>query len=223
MKHRLRVIQLLKKCLEINATTGHHYYEEQIHKLICPMRVTSESIGFAEHNLWLIDDRLSYGKFFASDQPFSVFTNFDSLERPDLVFFDKRHLMEKQRGKPAIILEFKRPARTNYSDGDDPITQIYGYTERLKGAECYDLNNRLITRITDEQHFYCYLVADITPKLKNLLRKPGPSEIPDGYGLMIRNPDYNATVVVVQYDALVEDAEERHQKFFDALKRDENL
>ena len=42
--------------------------EEIIHSLICPMKHSSNDIPFEEMNLWIVDERLSFHNYLASDQ-----------------------------------------------------------------------------------------------------------------------------------------------------------
>lgn len=37
-------------------------------RVICPMRYTSDEVSFEEMNLWIIDERLAYHNFLASDK-----------------------------------------------------------------------------------------------------------------------------------------------------------
>ncbi|MFQ9887713.1 hypothetical protein [Monoglobus pectinilyticus] len=41
--------------------------EEFIHNLIFPMKCSSDDIDYESHNLWLIDERLAYSSYVASD------------------------------------------------------------------------------------------------------------------------------------------------------------
>ena len=41
--------------------------EEFIHNLIFPMKYSSDDIDYESHNLWLIDERLAYSSYVASD------------------------------------------------------------------------------------------------------------------------------------------------------------
>ncbi len=67
---RKAVIDLLEKALEITED-GKYSKESQVHSIICPMQITSDDVQFDEMNLWLVDDRLAYHQFLASDQPIS--------------------------------------------------------------------------------------------------------------------------------------------------------
>jgi len=47
------------------------------------MNIDSNSIEFENHNLWIIDERLTFNNFLSSDKPLNV-----KDERPDLLIFD---------------------------------------------------------------------------------------------------------------------------------------
>lgn len=42
-------------------------YEKNIHQLIFPMTKTSDDIDYLQHNLWIIDEKLAYHHYLASD------------------------------------------------------------------------------------------------------------------------------------------------------------
>ena len=85
---RKAVIGLLEKFLEYKEPETETYQrEDAIHQLICPMRADSSTLTIDDHNLWLIDDRLAFFNYFASDKALSTYTGVDTLKRPDLAFF----------------------------------------------------------------------------------------------------------------------------------------
>lgn len=212
--HRKKIIDLLDKCLEIDLETSAFQYENEVHKLICPMRVTSEKVSFGEHNLWLIDEGLTFSDFWASDQELRQFTDSESRQRPDIVFFDKSHLLEEATGKPAVIVEFKRPSRNDYSASSNPLLQIYEYVDRLRGRECLNLRGQHIASIDENTYFFCYLIADITPTFMKLFDSyPNLIQLPHGYGYLIPNDRKRISVVVTQYASLVRDAKGRMDAF----------
>jgi hypothetical protein len=53
----------LEKSLQTNPETGKYPLEEIIHKIIYPMRTTSDDVPYDQQNLWIIDERLSYHGF----------------------------------------------------------------------------------------------------------------------------------------------------------------
>ena len=68
--HRKVILELLKKGINSNEF-GKYSKEAYIHNLIYPMRRTSDEIEYQSHNLWLIDERLSYCDYISSDIPFN--------------------------------------------------------------------------------------------------------------------------------------------------------
>ena len=81
---------MLEKALEIDEE-GKYSKESRLHSIICPMQVTSDDIQFDEMNLWLIDDRLAYHHFLASDQPMKSLPVLENnvSKRMDIAVFDK--------------------------------------------------------------------------------------------------------------------------------------
>ena len=52
------------------------HLEDAVHALICPMRIDSSQIAdIDDHNLWLLDDRLAFFNFFASDKEARSYLN----------------------------------------------------------------------------------------------------------------------------------------------------
>ena len=64
---RKAVIDLFENALEKNED-GKYSLESRIHSIICPMQISSDEIKFEDMNLWLIDDRLAYHHYLASDK-----------------------------------------------------------------------------------------------------------------------------------------------------------
>jgi hypothetical protein len=75
---RKAVIDLFEKFLEYkDDEKQNHQREDAIHRLICPMRVDSTTLEISDHNLWLLDDRLAFYHFFASDKEIRSYTGID--------------------------------------------------------------------------------------------------------------------------------------------------
>lgn len=196
------------------------YAEEAIHKIICPLRVNSGDIEYGNHNLWLIDDRLAYYEFWASDQQIRKFAkSSECADRPDLILFQGSNLLQRAgTNQPVVIVEFKRPARGDYTDDENPIKQIYDYIRQLREHKVSDNNGNLITEITSDTPFFCYLVCDVTPRLKAILEDYRINQtLPGGRGFFGFNDTQKAYVEVLQYSQIVKDARLRHEAFFREL------
>ena len=196
------------------------YAEEAIHRIICPMRVNSGDIKYGSHNLWLIDDRLAYYDFWASDENIRKYAaSSECNDRPDLILFQGSNLMQRAgTAQPVVIVEFKRPARQEYSDNENPVKQIYDYVRELRDHKITDNDGKLITEIGQDTPFFCYLVCDITPRLLSILEDYGINQkLPGGRGYFGFNESRGAYVEILQYSEIVEDARLRHEAFFAKL------
>lgn len=87
--HRKAVLDLFEQALEVDAS-GKYSKESRIHSIICPMQTTSDEVKFDDMNLWLIDERLAYHQFLASDKKINSISILDSNvdKRMDLAIFD---------------------------------------------------------------------------------------------------------------------------------------
>ncbi|WP_119165435.1 ATP-binding protein [Algihabitans albus] len=197
-----------------------HHLEEAIHQLICPMRIESSEIHIDDNNLWILDDRLAFFNFFASDRPIKSYTESDSGREPDIAFFYDSCVAwrESERSCDTVILvEFKRPGLEDYTDKNDPLMQLMDYVTLFKSSKTIrDRKGNVISGIGANTSFHCYIVADITAGLTKRLRGRFNST-PDGKGLFgyTLNPDTYAEVI--PYDKLLLDAQARNSIFFDKL------
>lgn len=218
---RKAVLDLLDKLRGFaEAGDEKHHLEDAIHHLICPMRIESSELKIDDHNLWILDDRLAFYNFFASDKPIRTFTESDSGREPDIAFFYDSCVAwrESERACDTVILvEFKRPGLEAYTDKNDPLMQLMDYVTLFKsGKTVQDRKGKVISGIGANTSFHCYIVADITAGLTKRLRgRFDPT--PDGKGLFgyTRNPD--TYVEVIPYDKLLLDAQARNAIFFDKL------
>ena len=218
---RKAVLDLLDKLRGFESPEDErHHLEDAMHKLICPMRVDSHDLTIDDHNLWILDDRLAFFSFFASDRQISQYTNNPSLREPDLAFFYDSCIAwrESDRASDTVILvEFKRPGIDSYTDKNDPFMQLMDYVSLFKsGSTVKDKSGKVISGIGANTAFHCYIVADLTEALQRRLR--GHFErTPDGKGYFgyTRNP---ATYTeVIPYEKLLQDAQARNAIFFEKL------
>ena len=67
VSHRKVIIDLLQKSIE-RQDDGRYAREDMIHELIMPMRKDSDEVFLDSCNLWLIDERLAFHNYLASDK-----------------------------------------------------------------------------------------------------------------------------------------------------------
>ncbi len=215
--HRRAVLDLFEKLLSSDEN-GKYDREKCIHKLIYPMGKTSEDIDYNCHNLWLIDERLSYCQYIASDKRLNSQKNGD---RPDILFLQAPVAFsdEKNLGRPLssiTIFELKKPMRDDYSSSSNPIDQMLKYVEQIRDGKIRDIKGRPI-QASEETMFYLYAICDITPSLKTILNLRSFTKMADGLGYYWYNAAYNAYIEVLPFDKILHDSQKRNRVLFDKL------
>lgn len=168
----LDFIEILLEKVRDDDRDSAYQREDILHSFICPLKVnTIEGEGrrvepTSSHDLWIVDERLTFAQYFSSDVEFSTLAEAtDSAERPDVLIFDYVHgLRQKEEPSKVLLVEFKRPGRTNYADNENPQHQVERYVRRLQSGALTDVRGRPV-RLDQNTVFYCYIVADIIGKL----------------------------------------------------------
>ncbi|MFQ7753247.1 MAG: hypothetical protein ACLRH1_04805 [Acutalibacteraceae bacterium] len=217
---RKAVIDLLEHALEADEN-GKYSKESRIHSIICPMQTTSNEIVLDDMNLWLIDDRLAYHHFLASDKKINTIPVLESSvdKRMDLAIFDAAlsYTADPDNISSITIVELKRPQRDDLATEEtDPITQVYDYVTDIKEGKVKKANGRGFGNI-QQVAFYCYVIADTTPSLKKSAARAGLVPTQDGEGYFGYNPTVGTYIEVISYDKLLKDAKQRNRALFDKL------
>ena len=213
-KKVIDLFDLLRKRKDDGTTS----LERDIHNLIYPMCRNSMNTEYEDHNLWLLDERLVFSTFTASDQ--SNFRN--DNDAPDLaVFFDNKKMYRQGDNtaiSPVCIVEFKRPKRTSYGAGDNPITQACHYARKILDGE-YEMPDGVEPIKVDKNStpVYVYVVCDIVSKVKEFAADTSLVLSPDGERYFGYMKNYNAYVEVISYRSLIETAKMRNAIFFKKL------
>ncbi len=225
VSHRRVIIDLLE--MAIQKKEGENYAREDlIHTLIMPMRRESNEIPIDSCNLWLIDERLAFHDYLASDKPLSSMPITGALvgKEPDIValnVFDNPILVsEGSRLPPAalIVIELKRPLRNDAAQGEDkdPIEQALGYLDRIRQGRVLTATGRPIPDSENVPGF-CYILCDLTPTIVQRCKVHDGIRTSDGLGYFFYNKTFKAYVEVISFDRLVNSAKERNRAFFDKL------
>jgi hypothetical protein len=218
--HRKAIIEFLRRQLSLQPN-GKYANEDRIHSIVFPRGKTSDDVFFDEHNLWLLDERLAFHVFLSSDKPIvqaDPLQN-ESRKEPDILVFDKAIALSETPDIPftsITVIEFKRPQRTEYGDKDNPFTQIADYVRDIKAGKAKLADGRSLP-IPPNLPFYCYVVCDITPKLKGWAENFELEMTPDGVGFFGYKRALKAYCEVISYSKLLSDAEKRNQAFFEKL------
>ena len=218
--HRKLMLDMLERALGLH---GERYAPESaIHQFIFPLRTTSDDVTYDEHNLWIIDEKLAYHRYLASDLALKRIEpiDSDSSSRPDLLIFDLPIVVvddEAPYNSGVVIFEFKRPMRNDYDDEENPIAQVYKYVDEIKAGGKTDKAGRPLT-VRESTPFYCYIVCDLTPRLHHLAKVHDLTTTPDGLGYFRFNARLNTYIEVIGFQKLIQDAKKRNRILFDKLQ-----
>lgn len=215
--HRRAILNIFRAAL-YRKDDGKFNRESFLHGLIYPMRATSEDVAYRAHNLWLVDERLTFSSFISSDKPFNG-DNHD--QRPDIMCLDTPIFVsaEETDGLPydtVTIFELKRPGRDDYTESDNPVTQLLGYADRIRSNKETDTHGRPI-KVNANTRMFLYAVCDVTPSLTRILDARGFGETADGQGRTLYNSVYNAYIEILPFDKIYRDATMRNKVFFREL------
>ncbi|HEX8327273.1 MAG TPA: hypothetical protein VF629_07015 [Hymenobacter sp.] len=232
--HRRVLLDIFEKVLS-KRDDGKYPWEEEIHNLIFPKGKSSDDMLGLSQNLWLIDERLSYHRFVASDQ--SLDKKKRSSTKPDLLVgkqitsepaqvdgFDVPFAYSEESRFAAydsmVILEFKRAMRTDYSGDKDPINQLIGYIREIRNGKAKHPNGRPII-VSNSCRFYAYLICDLTPELRVDIEEMHEfTPMVEGNGLFALKDKINSYIEVVSYDKILSDSAQRNQVLFEKLQID---
>lgn len=209
---RRAVLDLFKKSLGIT-DNGKHELEKVVHTIVFPMGKDSEDTTYDQHNLWILDERLSFNEYLASDKQLA-----GDKDRPDIMIFNKRIAVRggEETSNPIVVFEFKRPQRDEYEDGDDPIKQIGSYVKKIRQGKVTSPKNRPLD-VNDSTPAYGFVVCDLTPKIREFCLANQLDGTPDGKGYYGYHKGYGIYFEILSFDKLVKDAELRNRIFFKKL------
>ncbi len=225
--HRRIVLDVLKSAIAVGRD-GKYLKENVVHQILIPLRSTSDEVAFDDMNLWLLDERLAFHDYLASDKPFSKMDSFedDSQKRPDVValrVFDEPLLVSESAKFPegaVTIIELKRPtnaASPTSNKEEDPISQAMGYLRQIREGNAFTKDGRRISN-ADEMPAYIYVVCELTPEFrKDVLFRWPLKNTPDRLGLFGYVENANAYIQILSFDGLLKSASERNKAFFDKL------
>lgn len=214
---RKSVLDIFEKSFEIDSD-GKYPKESIVHNIIFPQGSDSDSVSYNQHNLWIIDERLNFAEYLASDMPL----NGKLSDRPDILSFDRRigFRGDNEASNPVTIFEFKRPQRDDFanpSSKEDPVQQIIRYVIAIRNGKYKTPRGRDIS-VSDNTPFYGYVICDLTPKVKAWLEEEKDYKpMPDGRGYFDYHQKLNLYTEVLSWDKVLNDACMRNKIFFHKL------
>lgn len=219
--HRRVVLELLQEAIRKDES-GRYVREDLIHTLIMPMRTDSTQVSLDNCNLWLVDERLAFHNYLASDLPLKSIpiTGSTSTQEPDVValsVFDNPMVVSETRTPPyasLVVIELKRPMR---NDDSDPVEQALDYLRKIRKGNVHTADGRPIPNSSDIPGF-CYVICDLTPKIiERCVHRHQLTVTSDHMGYFGHMRNDKAYVEVTSFDRLVIAAKERNRAFFDKL------
>lgn len=240
---RKLVLELLDVLLRRYRDVGDnqdHYLEKTVHSVLCPTSVSatnSAQLTSRRHDLWVVDERLTFSRAFASDRRIDgILADNSSALRPDLIVWDLAYGLSSFDGpenedpdisntiSEMMIIELKKPMRTSYKKVEDNVEQqVLKYINQLKGGEIEGFSRDRV-RVKDDCIFHCFIVADIVGDLKQQIGSWAKTADGEGRYRPLEG-DHRGSITVVQWKDLINDAWMRNQATLNAagLRRTSNL
>lgn len=220
VSHRKTIINLLEKYLNWSEENNNYEEEEVLHNLIYTMGGNQDTIPYDKHNLWLLDDRLTFHRYIYSDKMIKSHApaeGSESHKETDIAIYDNPYYYgeknEYSEINSVVIFELKRPNRSvTYEDfGKQMREQIRGVQEgKLK-----DYNKANVLTTSGTPIYYYYVVdANTYSKLKNDCELEGFSETPYKSLMRMRGNVYQE---ILTYQTILINAKRRNKIFFKKL------
>lgn len=222
VSHRKTIISLLEKYLEWSENHNNYQEESVLHNLIYTMGGTQNTIAYDKHNLWLLDDRLTFHRYIYSDRQIRlqkpVEDTSESQKETDLAIYDIPFVYGEKNDydeiNSVVIFEFKRPDRTvTYEEFSKQMRdQLLG----IRDGKLKDDNQRHIQSHENAPVFFYYVCdSNAYTKLKNSAIYEGFVETP--YKSIVRFTGKNVHQEILTYQTLIVNAKRRNKIFFKKL------
>lgn len=220
--HRKTIISLLEKYLEWSDDNNNYEEEATLHNLIYTMGGNQDTIAYDKHNLWLLDDRLTFHRYIYSDKQIKSHEPVDGTsscrKETDIAIYDKSFYYGEKNDyeeiNSVVIFEFKRPDRTvTYEEFSKQMReQILGIRE----SKLTDDNQKHVQTSAKTPIFF-YYVCDVNAYaiLKQSAEMEGFNETP--YKSLIRLSNTNVYQEIITYQTLIVNAKRRNKIFFKKL------
>ncbi len=218
--HRRTILEMLETALKVQ-DSGAYAREDLVHSLIYPMRMDSEEVEFSRQNLWVVDERLAYHTYLASDLPMTRLKAVNAVggDEPDLAIFNTARAFSETKSphQSVVIVEFKRPERNEYpSKEENPVEQVLRYVRKIKEGAAKDKDGKTINVGTIP--FYAYILCSLTPRIKAIAMDHDFVKTPDNEGYFKYHQAQGCYIEIVSYDKILNDAKKRNRAFFERLQ-----
>lgn len=179
------------------------------------MRPSSEQIPSDTHNLWILDERLTYSAFLAAG---AAPEEKDYVSPAPFLLGVPTAWGEKNRqihGSISIV-QLMPSGLDDYTFSHNPLDDMLQYARLLREGNSLDANGNPIVLKVDAQ-LYLYAVCDITKSLQQALELKGLTRTSDGLGYFGYNEEMKAYIEVVSPEKMLQDAVRRNRALFERL------
>lgn len=221
ISHRKTIIALLERYLGWCDDNNNYEEEQVLHNLIYTMGGSESTISYDKHNLWLIDDRLTFHKYIYSDVKIKkqkpVETS-SSGKEPDIAIYDIPFAYGDKdnydRISSVVIFELKRPNRNMSYEAFSK--QMRDQIKGIKKGKAKDSHGISIgTQENTPIYFYFVCDAATYAKFKEDAIEEGFKETP--YQSLMRMTGENVYQEILTYQTILLNAKRRNLVFFKKL------
>jgi hypothetical protein len=223
IQHRKIILEFLERAVNLREGEKRFPLEKVVHQLVFPMQTTSDDIPYSQQNLWMIDERLTYHSFIASDKRNKALRNLasDDIQRGDIVIFDEKILFSDDLPSEnplnsIVVIEFKQPGRMKYREGENPVLQAASVINAIRASN-YKVDGRILPVANPNIPASIFCVADLTPRLRQILIDFDANVTPDNQGFYGYHRTHKVYYEVIDYTKMLQDAKKRNRIFFEKL------
>lgn len=220
---RKAILKLLEISHELVKDEKRKELEKIVHSIIFPLKAISDEVSFDRQNLWIIDERLAFHNYLASDKKIKsieVLDGVDSDERPDLLIFNKPFAFTQDHSNydSIVIIEFKSPTVNSFSLDDNPIKQVTDYIVDIRKGKATDRYGNPIGPV-GEIPIYVYIICNGLQSIEELRDKAYTylNWTPDKLGFFGNQDHLKAYFEIISFRKIISDANKRNQIFFRKL------
>lgn len=220
--HRRAVLEVADALRKFDDASKMHP-EDAVHDLIFPRYSDTTETKYYRHNLWLLDERLSFVSYASSDRTLHGGRRKAGDRVIDIGFYDEVYVAGGDGTSAVMAVEFKRPGRDDYKssvEGRDPIKQIRETIEQIRSRGSFVSKEGATIEIPSTTQITAYIVADLEPSLREVAKYHDFQTSWDEKSLFHYHKGYKIYTEIFGYNKLLEDARKRNAPFFDVLLKD---
>jgi hypothetical protein len=211
--YRNHVIQIFRELLK--RTEDGLATEDKVHQLIYPRYKDSDDVDYSAHNLWMLDDDLAYAQYISSDRTPDGTYRAKGEFAHDILINNENELM---------IVEMKRPQKSDYSAGSDsptdhPVTQLKNQITAIRRKGRIKTSEGREIQIPADRMVRGYILADWNEQLQEYLASE--DFVITNYGGQMAYRYYqklNLMLEVIAFNRLADRAGNRNDAFVQILE-----